>query len=142
MAVSDIDRGETTLTLPAGLLSLLTQPSPCCLAPTMSDGSPQPTQTWVDTDGEKVLINTVLGYQKIKNIERDPRVVLNISDPANPSRYCAVRGRVVDITTDGAVDHIEKLAQRYLGTPYPWCGGREQVRLRLTIEADKVGGTG
>ncbi len=130
------------MTLPQGLLELLTQPSPCYIATTMPDGSPQLTQTWVDTDGEHVLINTVQGFQKIKNIHRDPRVALNISDPSNPSRYFSVRGRVVDITTDGAVDHIEKLAQRYLGTPYPWYGGRDQVRLLLTIEADRIGGMG
>ncbi len=130
------------MTLPQGLLELLTQPSPCYIATTMPDGSPQLTQTWVDTDGEHVLINTVQGFQKIKNIHRDPRVALNISDPSNPSRYFSVRGRVVDITTDGAVDHIEKLAQRYLGTPYPWYGGRDRVRLLLTIEADRIGGMG
>ncbi|QNK80196.1 PPOX class F420-dependent oxidoreductase [Nakamurella sp. PAMC28650] len=130
------------MTLPQGLLELLTQPSPCYIATTMPDGSPQLTQTWVDTDGEHVLINTMQGFQKIKNIHRDPRVALNISDPSNPSRYFSVRGRVVDITTDGAVDHIEKLAQRYLGTPYPWYGGRDQVRLLLTIEADRIGGMG
>jgi PPOX class probable F420-dependent enzyme len=130
------------MTLPQGLLELLTQPSPCYIATTMPDGSPQLTQTWVDTDGEHVLINTVQGFQKVKNIHRDPRVALNISDPSNPSRYFSVRGRVVDITTHGAVDHIEKLAQRYLGTPYPWYGGRDQVRLLLTIEADRIGGMG
>ena len=129
-------------TLPAGLLELLSQPAPCYIATTMPDGSPQLTQTWVDTDGEHILINSVEGFQKIRNIERDPRVALNVSDPANPSRYFTVRGRVLSVSKDGAVDHIEKLAQRYLGTPYPWYGGRDQVRLILTIAADKVGGMG
>jgi hypothetical protein len=82
----------------------------------LPDGSPQLTQTWVDTDGEHVLINSVAGFQKIRNIERDPRVA-------------------------GAADHIEKLAQRYLGGPYPWYGGRDQTRLLITIEADKISGT-
>ena len=53
----------------------------------MPDGSPQMTQTWVDTDGEHVIINTVQGFQKVKNVERDPRVAVNVSDPANPGRY-------------------------------------------------------
>ena len=129
-------------TLPAGLLELLQRPAPCYIATTMPDGAPQLTQTWVDTDGEHILINSVEGFQKIRNIERDPRVALNVSDPDNPSRYFTVRGRVLSVTKDGAVDHIEKLAQRYLGTPYPWYGGRDQVRLILTIAADKVGGMG
>lgn len=86
----------------------------------MPDRSPQLTQVWVDTDGEHVLVNTVQGHQKQRNLERDPRVALTVSDPANPSRYHSVRGRVVSMTTDGAVDHIEMLSQRYTGAPYPW----------------------
>lgn len=124
--------------LPSEMLALLRLPSPCFIATTMPDGSPQLTQTWVDTDGEHILVNTVQGYQKARNVERDPRVAVSVSDPANPSRYFAARGRVVDATTAGAADHIETLAQRYLGTPYPWYGGREQVRLLLTIRADKI----
>jgi PPOX class probable F420-dependent enzyme len=104
----------------------------------MPDGSPQLTQTWVDTDGEHLLINTVEGFQKTRNLERDPRIAVTVSDPKNPSRYFAVRGSVVDSTTEGATEHIEALAQRYTGAPYPWYGGRDQVRVLLTIRADKV----
>jgi PPOX class probable F420-dependent enzyme len=128
------------MNLPDGLLSLLGQPSPCFLATSMPDGSPQLTQTWVDTDGEHILINSVAGFQKIRNIERDPRVAVTVSDPQNPRRYFAIRGRVLNVTADGAADHIEKLAQRYLGGPYPWYGGRDQIRLLITIEAHKISG--
>jgi PPOX class probable F420-dependent enzyme len=124
--------------LPPDLLDLLRAPSTCYVATTMPDGSPQLTQTWVDTDGEHVLINTVEGFQKSNNVARDPRVAVTVSDPGNPSRYYAIRGRVTRLTTDGAADHIEALAQRYLGRSYPWFGGREQTRLLLTIEADKI----
>jgi PPOX class probable F420-dependent enzyme len=124
--------------LPEGLITLLRQPSTCFLATVMPDGSPQMTQTWVDTDGEHVVINTVQGFQKIKNIERDPRVAVSVSDPASPSRYYAIRGRVVNATTEGGAEHIEALAQRYLRAPYPWYGGRDQVRVILTISADKI----
>ena len=130
------------MNLPDDLLALLRRPSPCYLSTLMPDGSPQLTQTWVDTDGEHVLVNSVAGFQKIRNIERDPRVALTVSDPDNPARYFAVRGRVVNVTADGAVDHIEMLAQRYLGGPYPWYGGRDQTRLLITIEADKISGVG
>jgi PPOX class probable F420-dependent enzyme len=108
----------------------------------MPDGSPQMTQTWVDTDGEHILINTVHGFQKDKNTQRDPRVAINVSDPENPSRYYEVRGHVINATTDGGAEHIEALAQRYLGTSYPWYGGRDQTRLILTIAADKIRGMG
>ena len=128
--------------LPDGLLALLRRPSPCHLATVMPDGAPHVTQTWVDTDGRHILINTVRGFQKVRNIQRDPRVALTVSDPDRPARYYAVRGRVLDITTTGARDHIEALSRRYLGTAYPWFGGRDQVRLILTIEARTVRGTG
>ena len=124
--------------LPEDLLALLREPSTCYLATSMADGSPQLTQTWVDTDGEHVLINSVRGHLKVRNIERDPRVAVAISDPDKPVRYFQVRGRVLEVTTDGAAEHIEKLAQRYLGGPYPWYGGRDQTRVLITIEADKI----
>lgn len=128
--------------LPPALLALLRGSSPCYVATLMPDGAPQLTQTWVDTDGENVLVNTVVGYQKDRNVARDPRVAVTVSDPADPSRYFEVRGRVVRTTTDGGAEHIEALAQRYTGRPYPWYGGRQQQRLILTIEADKIQGTG
>ena len=130
------------MNLPDGLLALLHQPSLCYLATLMPDGSPQLTQTWIDTDGEHILINSVAGFQKIRNIERDPRVALTVSDPEKPHRYFAVRGRVLSVTADGAADHIEKLAWRYLDGPYPWYGGRDQTRLLITIEAHKISGVG
>ena len=129
---------ETIVKLPEDLLALLREPSTCYLATSMADGSPQLTQTWVDTDGEHVLINSVRGHLKVRNIERDPRVAVAISDPDKPVRYFQVRGRVLNVTTDGAAEHIERLAQRYLGGPYPWYGGRDQTRVLITIEADKI----
>jgi PPOX class probable F420-dependent enzyme len=124
--------------LPARLIALLQRPSPCFLATTMPDGSPQLTQTWVDTDGTHVLVNTVAGFQKVRNMERDPRVALNIADPDDVSSYVAVRGRVVSISPDGAAEHIDRLAQKYLGGPYPWYGGRDQVRLTVRIAAERI----
>jgi PPOX class probable F420-dependent enzyme len=129
---------ESRVNLPEPLLDLLRRPSPCFLATLMPDGSPQMTQTWVDTDGRNILVNTVEGFQKVRNMERDPRVAVNVADPDDPSRYFSVRGRVVDITTQGAADHIETLAQRYLGGPYPWFGGRDQVRLLVTIAPERA----
>ena len=124
--------------LPEDLLVLLRRPSTCYLSTVMPDGSPQLTQTWVDTDGRHVLVNTVEGFQKLRNTERDPRVSLVVSDPAVPSRYTEVRGRVTATTTEGAAEHIEALAQRYLGRPYPWYGGRDQVRVLMVITADRI----
>jgi PPOX class probable F420-dependent enzyme len=130
------------VTLSEDVLTLLRRPSPCYLATSMPDGSPQVTQVWVDTDGKHVLINSVQGHVKVSNIARDPRVALAIADPDAPARYVQVRGRVREVTTEGAVDHIEKLAQKYLGTPYPWYGGRDQVRVNLVIEPERMSSMG
>jgi PPOX class probable F420-dependent enzyme len=126
------------VTLPDALLDLLRRPSPCFLATLMPDGSPQMTQTWVDTDGRHVLVNTVDGHQKVRNMRRDPRVAVNVADPDDPSRYFEVRGRVVEVTEDGAREHIDELSQRYIGRPYPWFGGRDQVRLLVRIVPERV----
>jgi PPOX class probable F420-dependent enzyme len=126
------------VTLPEGLLAMLREPSPCFLTTLMADGSPQLTETWVDTDGEHVVINTVQTHQKVRNVERDPRVAVAVCSREDPSRYYSVRGRVVGLTTAGAAEHIDRLSQRYSGRAYPWYGGREQVRVILTIAADAI----
>lgn len=124
------------------LHGLLRRPTVCFVTTLMPDGSPQITQTWVDTDGQNLVINIVGGSQKSRNIGRDPRVAVAIADPDNDSRYFAVRGTVTDVTTDGGVEHIDALAQKYLGTDYPWYGGRDQVRLKVTIRIDHLIGQG
>ena len=124
------------------LKTLLKQRAICFIATTMPDGSPQLTETWADTDGTHVLINTVDGFVKVRNVARDPRVAVAIADPENPFRYIQVRGRVVERTTEGAAQHIEDLSQRYLGTAYPRFGGDDQVRVILKIEADSISGQG
>ncbi|MCU1481920.1 MAG: pyridoxamine 5-phosphate oxidase [Subtercola sp.] len=126
------------MTLSPELLALLRKPSLCFIATTMPDGSPQLTETWVDTDGENVVINTVAGFQKLRNIERDPRVAVAIADADEPTRYVQVRGTVIETRTEGAAEHINELAHKYLGTDYPWYGGRDQTRVMLIISPEKV----
>jgi len=125
--------------LPDEVLDLLRHRGITYLATLMPDGSPQLTQTWVDTDGEFVIINTVDGHQKVRNIRRDPRVAVTVADPDDPSDFVQLRGEVVRETTDGAAEHINLISERYTGRPYPWYGGRDQVRLMLYIRVDKVG---
>jgi PPOX class probable F420-dependent enzyme len=124
--------------LPNDLLDVLHAPALCFLTTLMPDGSPQITETWVDTDGDNIVINTVSTHQKTRNVERDARVAVAIADPTSPSRYWAVRGRVLSATTEGAEEHIDKLAHKYLGRPYPWYGGRTQQRVVLVISVDKL----
>ena len=124
--------------LPDDLLDLLRRPSPCFIATLMPDGSPQLTQTWVTTDGEHVVINIVDGMQKARNVARDGRVAVNIVDPDDVFRYYAVRGRVIDMTTEGGAESIDEISQKYLGMPYPNFTGKPETRVLITIEADRV----
>src|ERR1700723_1557638 len=91
-------------------VALMQGPNPCFMTTLMPDGSPQTTQTWVDTDGVHVIINTVRTHQKIRNIERDPRVSVACGPPAPPPPYSPARGRATSSTTGGGAEHIEVLA--------------------------------
>jgi PPOX class probable F420-dependent enzyme len=102
------------------------------------DGSPQLTPTWVDTDGENVLVNTALGRQKTKNVKRDPRVTVGIFDLANPYDYVSVSGKVVkSVTGKVADDHIDKLAMKYMGSPKYSRRDPSEKRVILMIRPSK-----
>ncbi len=116
----------------SGFRKLLGEPAFCQLATLMPDGSPQITQVWVETDGEHVMINTIEGSQKEKNVRRDPRVAVNVVDPKNAWRLAMVRGRVEEVTTEGAVEQIDRLAKKYIGRDiYPF---HQPGRVRTTIK--------
>ena len=87
----------------------------------MPDGRPQVTPVWCDFDGDHIILNSAKGRQKDRNVRRDPRVALAIVDPDNPYRYLEIRGKVMEITEQGADAHIDKMAKKYLGQDkYPF----------------------
>jgi PPOX class probable F420-dependent enzyme len=106
------------------------------LATLMPDGRPQVTPVWCDFDGTYVRINSAKGRVKDRNMRRDPRVTLAIQDPENPYRYLEVRGRVAEITEDGADAHIDSLAKKYLGVEkYPHRRpGETRVIYKIQVE--------
>jgi PPOX class probable F420-dependent enzyme len=85
------------------------------LATLMPDGRPQVTPVWCDYDGEYVIVNSARGRRKDRNMRRDPRVALAVVDPDNPYRYIEIRGQVAEITEQGAEEHIDRMAKKYLG---------------------------
>jgi PPOX class probable F420-dependent enzyme len=85
------------------------------LATLRRDGSPHVAPVWVDHDGDIILVNTAVGRVKQKNIMKDPRVGLSITDQNNPYERVEIRGRVVSQTREGAEEHIDKLANKYTG---------------------------
>jgi PPOX class probable F420-dependent enzyme len=129
-------------TIPSKYADLLEKPAFGNLGTLMKDGSPQVTPVWVDYDGRYVRVNSARGRVKDLNIRRDPRVSIALQDPANPYRYLEIRGKVVEITENGADDHINKLAKKYLGKDvYPYRQPGE-VRVLYKIEPQKVSSMG
>ncbi|MGE0101978.1 MAG: PPOX class F420-dependent oxidoreductase [Blastocatellales bacterium] len=112
------------------------------LATIMPDGTPQVTPVWIDFDGENLLVNTAVGRQKDKNLQRDPKVSVMLMDPENPYRYLEIRGRVVERTLDGADDHINKMAKKYLGQDvYPFRQA-DEVRVLYKVKPVKTSSMG
>jgi PPOX class probable F420-dependent enzyme len=100
----------------------------------MPDGSPQVTPVWCDYDGAHIIVNSAKGRRKDRNMRRDPRVSLAIADPDNPYRYLEIRGRVVEVTEQGADDHINKMAKKYLGLDVYPNKAPGEVRVLYKIE--------
>lgn len=108
------------------------------LATVGADGSPQVTPVWVDFDGTHIRFNTAKGRVKDKNLRRNPKVALSIQDPDNPYRYMQVRGRVAEITEQGADAHLDALAKKYINEDkYPW-GRPGEVRVTYKILPEKI----
>ena len=101
-------------TVPEKYQDLFSKQAFANLATLMPNGQPQVTPVWCDFDGTHVLVNSAKGRQKDRNMRRDPRVSLAIQDPANPYRYLEIRGKVVEITEEGADAHIDRMAKKYL----------------------------
>ena len=124
--------------IPEKYLDLFHKKSFAQLATLMPDGSPHVAPVWVEYDGRHILINTAKGRVKDRNMRRDPRVGLDLLDPDNPYRHLSIRGRVTDITEDGADAHIDKLTKKYIGQDhYPYRGSGE-VRVIYKIEPQTV----
>jgi PPOX class probable F420-dependent enzyme len=125
-------------TIPEKYLDLFNKKAFATLATLMPDGSPQVTPVWCDFDGKHVLFNTARGRVKDKNLQREPRVSLAILDPDNPYRYLEVRGRIAERTEQGADEHINKLAKKYLDLDkYPYRQPGE-VRVIYKIKPERI----
>jgi PPOX class probable F420-dependent enzyme len=112
-------------------------PNLATVATLMPDGQPQALLTWIDTDGEHLLVNTEPQRQRARNVRRDPRITVLLHGE-NPWDWAEVRGRVVEtIGEPRAREHIDELSQKYLGQPYANPIGPEG-RVILVVAPDKV----
>ena len=118
--------------VPASHLDLVRCPPVAALSTLMASGYPQTSVVWCDTADGLVRVNTMCGFAKEKNMRRDPRVVLLCFDPRRPHRYLEVRGTVVEMTEDGAAEHLDHLASAYAGRPVRYFGGMIPARFAET----------
>ena len=124
--------------IPDKYRDLFTKRAFASLSTLMPDGRPQVTPVWCNLEGDLVVFNSAKGRQKDKNVRRDPRVAMAIVDPENPYRYLEIRGRVVEITEEGADAYIDKLAKKYLGVDkYPYAQAGE-VRVLYKIQPEHM----
>jgi len=108
------------------------------IATTMKDGSPQASYTWIDSDGTHIIFNTAEGRLKTNNLRRDGRVAVALVDSENPYRQVMIRGKIVEDTLEGASEHIDKLAKKYLGVDkYPYSEPGE-VRVIFKILPERI----
>jgi len=98
----------------------------------MPDGSPHVAPVWIDIEDrtDLIVVNTALGRVKTRNVERDPRVAMSVHDQDDPYSMVAVRGQVVEITREGAEEHIDFLSQKYDGTDFSVHGNRVLLKIR------------
>ncbi|AYF30236.1 MULTISPECIES: PPOX class F420-dependent oxidoreductase [Micromonospora] len=120
-------------------LALLGEPQLAHVATVEADGTPHVTPVWVDTDGEHVVFNTAKGRQKYLNMSRNPVVAVSVADKADDYRTLWIKG-TVEFVTEGADEHIDRMAKKYLGQDtYPWRRpGEERVIVRVT-PTEKLG---
>ena len=124
--------------LSAKAKELIDKPVFAHVATLMPDGSPQVSPVWIDREGDDILINTAEGRLKTDNFRDDGRVAISILDPDNPYANLLIRGRVKEMTQEGADENINALAKKYLGEDeYPFRGPGE-VRVKVLIEPEKV----
>lgn len=104
--------------IPDSHRDLLAGPVNVVLTTLMPDGQPQTTPVWCNLEGGEILINTMKQFQKTKNMQSNPRVTLLAFRVKEPLRNIEVRGQVVEMTEDGALQHLDELNMMYSGTPH------------------------
>ena len=127
-----------TSTISPEVAKLIEDKNLAFVATLMNNGSPQITPVWIDLVDGMILVNTAQGRVKQRNVSRDPRVAIAIVDRNNPYSMVTIQGKVVEQTIDGADNHIDKMAKKYLGVDrYPFAVSGEK-RILLKIEPGKI----
>ena len=117
---------------------LLEEPNFAFVGTTRKDGGVHVVPTWVHVDDGHVVLNTSEGRAWPENARRDPRITIAVADRENPYEFVQIRGRVVEDTHEGAKEHIDFLAKKYLDEDeYPFLQPGEQ-RIIFRIQPEQV----
>ncbi|PKW15531.1 PPOX class F420-dependent oxidoreductase [Saccharopolyspora spinosa] len=119
--------------MPPDVHELLSRPNPAVIATVNAAGAPVSVATWYLWDSGKVLVNMDASRARLKHVRADPRVSLTVLDSASWYRHVSLRGRVTALEDDPDLTDIDRLAQHYLGEPYPV---RDRPRVSGWIEVD------
>lgn len=105
------------------------------VATLMPDGSPHSVAVWVGIEDGRIVFFTQEASQKARNLMRDPRCAVSITDRENPYKTARVRGRLVATREgDAALEVMDRLAVKYTGQPFPMRSG-----VLYEIEPERVG---
>jgi PPOX class probable F420-dependent enzyme len=131
-----------TATIEGRAEELLKAKNFCNVASLRADGTVHGVPVWVDLQDGRPVVNSAEGRSWVRNLERDPRVTLTVQNFENPYEYLEVRGRVAEQTRDGADEHIDSLAKKYMDKDaYPFRQpGEQRVIIRVEPEYVKVSG--
>jgi len=124
--------------LPASVSTILDAPEFATLATLQPDGQPQLSVVWIARDGHDLLISTVKGRQKHRNLERDPRATVLVYPKENPYSYVEVRGTVT-MTESGGRELIDRLNLEYTGGDrYTMDDGTDNIRVFVRLTPSNV----
>jgi PPOX class probable F420-dependent enzyme len=100
--------------IPESHRDLLDGDACAALTTIMPGGQPQITPVWCNREGDYVLLNTMRGFRKEKNMRSNPKVTLLAYDPKHPLRTIEIRGTIVEMMEEGALEHLNQLTQLYM----------------------------
>lgn len=128
--------------IPDSHLDMFERPIFATIATLYPDGAPHLTPIWIDVEDGHLLFTVIAGHVKDRNMQKDPRVAITLFDPENPYRYIMVRGEVIEITKNGAFEHSQKMAKKYLGPDGEYIFGEGEYPHLFKVRPNKVSARG
>jgi PPOX class probable F420-dependent enzyme len=130
-------RGTRVSLIPDSHADLLSKKGFAHIATLQPDGAPQLSVVWFDWDGEHLLFSSKLDRRKLRNLRRDPRLSVLITDPESPYRYLEIRGRVERMDPDSQAELADVLSQKYVGRPFD-VPRPDEGRMRVAVRPERA----